>query len=425
MTATEPKIDAPTDRRWKYTAYDPEGKKVEGTAVASSQGDAYRQLRELGLVPVSVDADIVKLTERQFHIGKPKIKKLDIANAANEISVSLRSGMQIVDAITSLTSPTAGGGAGRRRGKANAVLPPLADIRDRLVDGESIPTAFSAHEAELGNVNVAIINAGNAAGRLPEAFARVADLAYTEVRLRRAIKRAFMFPTVVLAFSMCVFVALLVGVMPKIQSIYDDLGGKLPLPTRVLVAMSNQIRSNGLIVLLILVAGFFGLRQLRQNLEFKAKLDQAMLNAPIVGRLLMQGAIARSASTLATLLNAGVGLLEALPSAGKAAGNAVYVNAYNDVAQSITDGRAMSIAMARTGQFPDRYVNVVKIGEGAGTVAPLLDNYAALAKEEVENTVEGLAAVLEPALIIAVGALIGTTVVFCYLPFFKVFELLQ
>ncbi len=264
------------------------------------------------------------------------------------------------------------------------------------------------------------MRAGEHAGVLDSLLDKIATYKEKTESLKGKIKKALFYPTAVLVVAVLVTILLLVFVVPQFESMFQSFGADLPAFTRLVIDMSRFMQDWWWAVLLGIAGVVIGFRELhKRSPRFRRGFDRVMLRLPIVGPILRKAAIARYARTLATMFAAGVPLVEALQSVAGATGNAEYAEAVLQMREAVATGQQLQLAMRQTGLFPHMVVQMVAIGEEAGSLDEMLSKVADFYEEEVDNAVDALSSLLEPIIMVVLGVLVGGLVVAMYLPIFK------
>ena len=352
---------------------------------------------------------------RPLSLGGRRVRPQDVAWLMRQLAITERAGLPIKRALDTL--------AAQRHGSATGAL--IDDIRSRLNDGEDLARAFGAHVDEIGAVAAALVAAGTASGMMASTFETVADMYDEQVALHRKVRGALTYPLVVLSLSVVLTVAMLVFVVPTFKSLYGQLNGRLPWPTRVLLGLSGVVRRGALVGLLAGGAAAGVYRRWRLDPDHLELIDRAKCRLPLVGRLLIAAAIARVAATLAGLLKAGVTTLVAIDMAADAAGLLHVRASLLRVGAAVRGGRTVAAALAGEGSWPAVMVQLAEVGEETGQVAELLNRYADVTQEEVSAEVNRVVNLIEPLMVAVIGAIIGTTVVCLYLPLFNLITLIK
>lgn len=261
-----------------------------------------------------------------------------------------------------------------------------------------------------------MIEAGEVSGRLDESLAHLATITESRVRIKRKIRSAMMYPLVVLVIALGMSTGMLIGIVPQFETIYKQLGGELPLPTRIVIGLSHAMINFWWMYPLILIAIVAVVVQFQRNESWKIKLHQSILKMPIFGTIIHKACFARFTLVLASLMNSGVGLLEALHLAGNASGNLYVAQAVNRVHDKVREGSSLAAALKAEPIVPEVLTELVAMGEDTGTVPSLMDRYGRVLDDEVTTAVDGLTSLMEPLLIVSLGGMIGCLVIAFWLP---------
>lgn len=397
---------------YAYVAYQGP-RETTGRLEAPDETAAREMLRSDGMIVTKLGADRVSGGLRREIRFRKALKLSDVAWMARQLAITTESGMSLTQAMLMLS---------RQRGKTS-IGRVVGDMHTRLLAGSSTSAAFKAHEAELGELCVAMISSGEASGELGPSLSKLASLLETRERLRRKVRSALVYPIGVFCLTMIIALVMVIFIVPIFVKLFAQLGGKLPLPTLVLVDISKTVTHNIWVLPVVVIALGVGWRQLRTHHTTRLFLDRTSLRLPVVGTLLTKAALARVSSTLATMLSAGVPLLQALTYAQSAAGNLVFADAFGGCGEAVKDGMSLSAAMARYRSVPEVLPQMIRVGEEAGSVDEVLSRYADRVQVEVETTVEGLTALIEPLLVVAVGLVVGSMVISLYLPLVRIISL--
>lgn len=329
----------------------------------------------------------------------------EVALVSERLAVCQGAGLPLYRAVGTQARMLAGTDAGRV----------LEAIATRMADGTSFSGAVREHEQRFGPLAVSLIEAGEASGRLEFALRRLAAITQSRLALVRKVRKAMVYPAVVLTITTALVAAMLLVVVPKFETLYADFGSDLPLLTRTLVSLSGLAPFVAGGAVLAGIAGYLVLRAARTSAEGRRRIEAVSHRIPVVGPLLVKAAQARAAATLATLLSAGVPLLRALELAGRTSGSQLCLDAYSGVRAAISEGATLTDALAR-GRFPELMVQLAEVGEESGELPELLERYAGTAADEVDTAAEAMASLLEPALLVVIGAIVGVFLVGLYLP---------
>jgi type IV pilus assembly protein PilC len=292
--------------------------------------------------------------------------------------------------------------------------------------GTSLSAALAKQDKVFPPLMVAMIRAGETGGFLDSALDRVAMNFEKDSNLRAKIKSALTYPIIVVCFSIVMVTGVLIFIVPIFERMFKQLGGNLPLPTRIMVAISHQMFWLGPLLVVAAVAGWFAFRRkLREDYTWRLAFDRFKLRVPVFGPLFTKIAISRFARNLGTLLAVGVPVMQALDVVGATTGNAVIGEAMKDVQSSVRDGQPMSAPLVRHPVFPTMVTQMLEVGEETGQVSAMLEKVSDFYDHEVETTTESLTAAIEPVMVVVMGAIIGVMVICLYLPMFTIYQHIQ
>jgi type IV pilus assembly protein PilC len=348
-----------------------------------------------------------------INIRPPKVTLNDVAWLTKNLAKTQAAGMPLFRALGMLADMR----------KKDLLGDRIRSIQAQMSeDGASLTEAMRTYEKDFGSLVCALVEAGEAGGGLENSLRRAAELTEARVRLRRKIRAALVYPIAVVVITVSLIVSLLVFLVPRFEDIYASVGSELPALTQLLVTLSGYA-PYGAAVLVALTAAYFVIdRRSRNDEALRRKLDEFRLNIPVIGSLLRKGVNARIASTLSSLLAAGVPLLQALEFSRSAAGNLVFSDSMTRIRENVSDGLALSEALDQEpiGLYPPLFVQYSAVGEEAGTVPELMDSYAREAEEEVEVTAEALTRLIEPVLMVVIGGVVGFFLIGLYMPMINI-----
>jgi type IV pilus assembly protein PilC len=399
---------------YEYKVRDRSGNLVNGQLVGDNEGLVMAKLREMGLTPIEVKkANTGLKMEINLRPGRVKLKHLAVFS--RQFATMVNSGLPILRALSILSEQT----ESKELGKV------LMQVRVDVEQGASLSGAMSKHPKSFSDLFVAMIRSGETGGVLDNVLLRLADNIEREVDLRRKIKSAMTYPIAVVALVVLLMSAMLLFVVPQFESIYEQLGGTLPLPTRILLGMSRGVRTYWWIVIALAVGAGFGFRRFKSTPQGRAILDSIKLKTPIFGNLFHKTALARFSSTLGMLLRSGVPILQAMDIVVDTVNNQVIAKAVRDVQGSVREGESIAKPLARHAVFPPMVVQMLAVGEETGAVDTMLDKVAEFYNSEVSAAVESLTSLIEPALIAVIGGAVGAAVIALYMPMFGIINQIQ
>jgi type IV pilus assembly protein PilC len=396
-----------------YTAINAQGLVSKGTLHAADQIAAKDQLRQQGLLAQSL-SEQKAASSGGSRFAKVKPKSLQIFS--RQFATLIQAGVSIVQALLILEEQT--------DDKKLAVV--IAEIREDVESGVVLSRAMSRHPKVFSRLFVAMIEAGEASGTLDIVLDRVAIQIEKDTKLKRRVKSAMLYPTVVLTFATCVLVGMLMFLVPIFVKIFDSLNGQLPTITQIVVNMSNFLRDYWFILFPVVAAIIFGLLRFKKTPEGRAMWDRFKLKLPMkIGDVVLKVAMARFSRTLATLVSAGVDIVKALEITGTTAGNTVLEEALVNVRQRLNEGARIAQTMTENDVFPPMVSQMVKIGEETGELDKMLSKIADFYEDEVDTAVAALTSIIEPIMMIGVGAMVGVIVISMYMPMFKMLKLVH
>jgi type IV pilus assembly protein PilC len=399
---------------YDYKVRDRSGALVTGQMAGDSETLVLQRLREMGMTPVEVKKAAAGL-KMEINLRPGRVKLKQIAVFCRQFATMVNSGLPILRALSILGDQT----------ENKELAKVLIQVRTDIENGSSLSAAMAKHPKAFNNLFVAMIKAGETGGVLDDVLLNLADQIEKEVELRRQIKSAMTYPVVVVALVFLILGAMLLFVVPQFETIYTQLNGTLPLPTRMLLGVSSAFRNYWYIVLLLGGVAAFLFRRYKRTDAGRARVDAAKIRVPVFGPLFHKVALARFSSTLAMLLRAGVPILQALDNVREAVNNRVIAAAVEDVKISVREGESIARPLAKHKVFPPMVVQMLAVGEETGAVDTMLDKVAEFYNNEVTATVEALTSLIEPLLIAVIGGCVGAAVIALYMPMFNIINLIK
>jgi type IV pilus assembly protein PilC len=401
-------------KTFDYEALDASGRRTKGKIDASSDGAAVSALRAQGVTPLAVTETGRGLNREITLPGlSARIGPKDLSIMARQFATMTSSGLSLLRSLAILEEQT----------PKQRLAQALRAVRRDVESGTALSVALSKQDKVFPRLMIAMIAAGETGGFLDQALDRIATNFEKDAQLRAKVKSAMTYPVIVLCFSTLLVAGVLLFIVPVFAKMFHDLNAQLPLPTRILVAVSNQAVWVVPLGIAALVGAFVGLRhRLRTNAEFRLRVDRLRLRLPIFGKLFTKIALSRWSRNLSTLLNVGVPVMQALDIVGATSGNEVFATAMEDVKKAVRDGWPISATLANSPVFPAMIVQMIEVGEESGQISAMLDKVADFYDREVETTTEQLASAIEPVMVLLMGAIVGVVVVALYLPMFTIYQ---
>jgi len=402
-------------QHYTYKGRDTTGKVVSGKLEAATEGAAVARLRTLSISPIEVRPAVAGSgLQMEINVGflEKKVKLKDLAVMSRQMSTMVGSGLSILKTLTILAEQT----------ENKKLRESLNQVRSQIEGGSSLSDAFARQPTVFPPLMIHLIRAGETGGFLDQALQSVAETFEKDVKLRSTIKSAMTYPVVVLSMAVVGVIAMLVFIVPVFEQMFTNLGSELPLPTQILVLISNNMV--WILPVLIVAAVIFTVWWGRNKHEPKVRkvVDAWKLKLPVFGSLFQKIAIARFARNFSTMTKSGVPILQSLAIVGETSGNWVVEEAMHKVQDSVRVGRSIAAPLLEEAVFPPMVSQMVAVGEDSGAMETMLAKIADFYDDEVDATTEQLTALIEPLLIGLLGVVIGGMVVALYLPMFSIFD---
>jgi type IV pilus assembly protein PilC len=387
---------------FEWEGKDKNGKIVRGELRAGGEAVVSASLRRQGIL-------VSKVKKRRVSGGK-SVKQKDIAVFTRQLSTMMKAGVPLLQSFDIVA-----------RGSPNPKLTRLLnEIRSDVETGTSLSAAFRKHPMHFDALYCNLVEAGEAGGILEQLLDRLAVYQEKTLELKRKIKSALMYPIAVLVVAFIVMTIIMLFVIPQFKEVFKSFNAELPAPTLFVMGMSDAFVSYWYIIFGLLAGGGYMFMQTwKRSEKMQQAMDRMLLRIPVFGELINKSVLARWTRTLSTMFAAGVPLVEALDSVGGASGNAVYLNATEQIQRDVSTGSALTTSMQSTGVFPTMVLQMAAIGEESGALDHMLAKAAEFYEDEVDEMVKGLSSLMEPIIIVVLGTLIGGIVVSMYLPIFK------
>ena len=400
-----------------YQGRDRAGKLLSGTVDAESQALVVSRLREQGIIPLTIDRKVTMGVKREVTMpefrGKVKLKELAVFS--RQFSTMISSGLSLLRSLNILAEQT----------ESKSLSKVVTEVRKDVESGTALSVALARHPKVFSRLYVAMIRAGETGGVLDTVLVQLAETLEKQVHLKQKIKSAMTYPVVVFVMVILIVAAMLIFIVPTFTNLYADLGGTLPVPTRILIAASKIVSKFAPILLGLGIAGAWGFRRYVATERGRYLLDVVLLRAPVFGPLVHKVALTRFSRTLAVLMRSGVPILQALEIVSETVGNKVLGRAVLDVQRSVKEGESIAKPLSSHKVFPPMVVQMLAVGEETGALDTMLSKVADFYDQEVEATVEALTSLIEPLLIAFMGSAVGGMVVSLYLPMFQIINLIK
>jgi type IV pilus assembly protein PilC len=380
-----------------YTATNKENKTVQGTMEAADRQTVAGNLRKQGLTPILVKLDSSKDGKGK---RKRKIKIRELVVFTRQMSTMVSAGVPLVRALVTLENQT----------QNRAFKEIISSVSKDVEGGMSLGDAFAKHPNVFSDVYVNMVRAGESGGILDDILKRLAAQVEQESSMKKKIKSAMMYPMVISIITFVAFFGIMIFVLPKIGKILKDLGGEnaqLPVYTRVLLGISAFCQHNAIFIIGGVALVIFLVRRYLRTPGGKYNFHKLLLRLPVVKDIITKVAIARFARTFASLMSAGVGVLDSLEVTGGAIGNKVIEEELKEAAKQVRNGKQLSEPLSQSKHFPAIVSQMLAIGEETGEIDTILVKVADFYEEEVETVIDGLSSIIEPVMIVVLGSIVG------------------
>ena len=395
---------------FKYVAKNMEGKTISGILEAGDKGALVGKLREKDLIIVTVTETKGAAPAGKQLFGGKSIKLDDLVIFSRQLATMVDAGIPLVSALDIL------GEQSEHKTFSNMIL----QVRDSVETGSSLSDALGKHSKVFSPLFVNMVKAGESSGMLDEILDRLAMYLEKTSNLQKKVQSALIYPCVISVMAIIITAVLLLKVIPVFKEIFAGFGAALPMPTQILINVSDFMRDYFFFGIGALVVGLFLFTRYISTEKGRYRLDAFMLKMPIFGMLLTKVAVSKFTRTLSTLVKSGVPILNSLEIVGKTSGNKVIERAVVSVHSSIKEGENIAEPLAKSKVFPSMVVRMVGVGEQTGELEKMLSKIADFYDAQVEAAVSGLTSLIEPIIIAFLGVVIGTIVICMFLPIFKI-----
>ncbi|MFM7718737.1 MAG: type II secretion system F family protein [Actinomycetota bacterium] len=399
---------------YDYKVRDRGGKIVTGTLEGDDQRFIAQRLREMGMTPIAIKPHASGL-KMEINLRPGHVDLKELAVFCRQFATMVGAGLPILRCLGALTDQVS----------SKELAKVLRDVRVDVEQGASLTNAMAKYPKTFSNLFVAMIRTGETTGELGNVLTQMSSQLEREVTLRGKVRSAMTYPISVVALVVLVLIAMLTFVVPQFESIYAELNAPLPLPTRLLLGLSSLFLTFWWLVAIAAVGAAYGIRRWIQTDEGRLAWDGLKIRLPIIGDLFHKVAIARFSTTLALMLRSGVPILQAFDVVRDTVQNAVLSRAIATVKQGVREGESVARPLGRDPLFPPMVVQMMGVGEESGSVDAMMSKVADFYNEEVSASVDALTSLIEPALVVVIGVIVGAAVVSLYLPMFNIINLIK
>jgi type IV pilus assembly protein PilC len=391
-----------------WQGQDRKGVTQKGEIEAADQKAAEAQLRRMNVRVTKIKNKPKDLFENVSFL-QPRVHSADVVVFARQFATMINAGLPLIQCLDILQA--------QQENKTFKAM--LKDIKESVEGGSTLADALGKYPAIFDELFVNMVAAGETAGILDTILNRLSEYMEKAQKLKKQVKSAMTYPIIVLVVAVIVVAVILVFVIPVFEEMFEGFGGALPVPTQIVVNMSEFVQSNILYVIVGIVVFIFVFRKVYGTEKGRAIVDDYMLKVPIFGSLLRKVAVAKFTRTLGTMVSSGVPILDALNITAKTSGNRTVEKAIIKTRSAISEGQTMAAPLGETGVFPSMVCQMVAVGESTGALDSMLAKIADYYDEEVDAAVSTLTSMIEPFMMVFLGATIGGLVIAMYLPIFQ------
>lgn len=390
-----------------FTGTDAQGKRVSGERLADTKSAVTMQLRRERITPGAIKEKGKEFALPKLGTGKVPVK--DLAVFFRQFSVMIDAGLPLVQCLEILAA-----------NQENLFFQKcLTGVRTTVEGGSTLSNAMRQFPKIFDDLTTNMIEAGETGGILDTILQRLATYVEKSVKLKSAVKSALIYPVSVISIACLVVGALLKFVVPIFANMFVSMNVDLPLPTKIVIGLSNFVGRFWWVFFLAMVAAFFAIKTIRKDPKGRYTLDKFMLNFPVIGPVLRKIAVARFTRTLGTLITSGVPILEGLTITAKTSGNAVLEQALLKVRKAVEEGRTIVDPLKECGVFPNMVTQMIGVGEATGAMDAMLQKIADFYEDEVDAATKNMLTLLEPIMIGFLGVVVGGIVISLYMPLFS------
>ncbi len=399
---------------FEYTARNAStGQILKGQIDVATRDDVLKHIKQQKMIMVNVREQPKQISFAS--LKRKGISTRDIVIFTRQFATMINSGLPLVQSLDILARQTEN--------------PSLAEVTKQVVfdveSGHTLADAFSKHPRAFTELYVNMVAAGEAGGILDTILIRLATFLEKSDALIRKVKGAMVYPGVIMSVAAIAVAVLLIFVIPTFQKMFASVGMELPLPTRIVIGMSDFLINYWWMLILIIAGAVIGIRRYYATSDGRLRIDQMLLNAPVLGDLLRKSAVSRFTRTLGTLISSGVSILDGLEITAKTAGNRVIHDAVMESRNSIAGGETIAGPLEKSKVFPPMVISMIAVGEQTGGLDEMLSKIADFYDEEVDVAVSALLSLMEPMMIVVLGVIVGGMVVAMYLPIFDMMNAVQ
>ena len=402
---------------FEYNAISTTGKKLKGNVDAENIRIARQKLKSQGIYVTDIKEGLENNVSKkgEINFGKNKISLKDLSIITSQLTTLIIAGLPLVNALQALTEQT----------ESRNIKRILTDVRESVEEGNAFHKSLANFPKAFPKLYVNMIESGEASGKLDSILENLSKYLEGQLALRRQVTSSLFYPTLMFAFCTLVVIGLLAFVVPSIVEIFEKQGGTLPLPTRIVVGISDIIIHYWWVFIIGIVGIFTSIKKYAQTEKGKFNIDLLLIKLPLIGKLYTKVATARIASTIGTLFSGGVQLLSCLDIGKNIVNNVHFRSSLEQARDGVEKGKSLSSESSKSGLFPPLLSHMIAVGEKSGQLEQMLTRAAKAYEDEVKNTLAAITSLIEPLMIIGLGGIVFSIVISILMPMVGMIDLIQ
>lgn len=402
---------------FEYNAISTTGKKLKGNVDAENIRIARQKLKSQGIYVTDIKEGLENNVSKkgEINFGKDKISLKDLSIITSQLTTLIIAGLPLVNALQALTEQT----------ESRNIKRILTDVRESVEEGNAFHKSLANFPKAFPKLYVNMIESGEASGKLDSILENLSKYLEGQLALRRQVTSSLFYPTLMFAFCTLVVIGLLAFVVPSIVEIFEKQGGTLPLPTRIVVGVSDIIIHYWWVFIIGIVGIFTSIKKYAQTEKGKFNIDLLLIKLPLIGKLYTKVATARIASTIGTLFSGGVQLLSCLDIGKNIVNNVHFRSSLEQARDGVEKGKSLSSELSKSGLFPPLLSHMIAVGEKSGQLEQMLTRAAKAYEDEVKNTLAAITSLIEPLMIIGLGGIVFSIVISILMPMVGMIDLIQ
>jgi len=396
--------------KYSWEARSRTGAQQKGVMEANTKALVESQLKKFGFSNITIKEEGKGFTLKLPGMGGKKVETKDIVIFTRQFATMIDSGLPLVQCLDILSS--------QQENKTFKDV--LLKVKENVESGSTFADSLGRHPKVFDQLYVNLVAAGEVGGILDTILNRLAAYIEKSMKLKKQIKGAMVYPATIMSIAVVVVGVILIFVIPTFAKMFEEFGGELPAPTKIVIALSNFIVKYLIVMIALFFAFVSGFKKYYATKNGRYQVDRLALKAPIVGPLIRKVSVAKFTRTLGTMISSGVPIMDGLDIVAKTAGNKIVEEAIYKVRQAISEGKTIAEPLAACGVFPPMVVQMIAVGEATGAMDAMLNKIADFYDDEVDSAVSAMTAMMEPMLMVFLGTTVGGLVVAMYLPIFKI-----